>query len=93
MPLNPAELAYDAAVLSILQSAYDEACRDIGLDPHPIDHSSTKGIREALASEIMNMASMGLRDPRLLRERALRAVIKPAVSLGAGGRARREVGR
>ena len=71
MSFYRAVTAYDAAVLSILQQAYDEASREIGIDPHPIDPSLHKQIREALAGAIMNLAARGLRDPRVLKERAL----------------------
>jgi hypothetical protein len=76
MPFSRAEPAYDPAVLSMLQHAYDGACREMGIDPHPIDHSSDKETRETLARAIMDLAATGLRDPHVLRERALE-VTKP----------------
>jgi hypothetical protein len=71
MPFSRAGPSYDAAVLSILQQAYDDACREIGVDPHPTEESRDKETREALAKAIMDLAATGLRDPHILRERAL----------------------
>lgn len=71
MPFSRAGPAYDPAVLSMLQQAYDDACREIGVEPHPTDKSRDKETREALATAIMDLAATGLRDPHILRERAL----------------------
>jgi hypothetical protein len=71
MPFSRAGPAYDPAVLSMLQQAYDDACRDIGVDPHPSEQARDKVTREALATAIMDLAATGLRDPHILRERAL----------------------
>ena len=80
MGFKPIAPAYDAAALSVLEQAYSWACREIDIDPHPIDPSLNKDIREALAKAIVDMAATGLRDPRILRARALRAVINPGAS-------------
>jgi hypothetical protein len=77
MPFSRAGPAYDAAVLSMLQQAYNDACREIGVDPHPSDQARDKETREALATAIMDLAATGLRDPHILRERALQ-LTKPA---------------
>jgi hypothetical protein len=71
MPFSRVGPAYDPAVLSVLQQAYDDACREIGVDPHPSDQARDKETREALATAIMDLAATGLRDPHMLRERAL----------------------
>jgi hypothetical protein len=80
MRLNGAERVFDSADLTVLQQAYDDACREIGIDPHPAERSSQRHTREALASAIVAMAATGLWDPRILKRRALQAVRKPAVS-------------
>ena len=72
--------SYDPADLSVLEQAYSWACRDIDIDPHPIDSAMNKAIREALAKAIVNLAATGLRDPSMLRARALQAVRKPVAS-------------
>jgi hypothetical protein len=78
MPLNTVEPIFDSADLDVLQQAYEEACRDIGVDPHPADKLLHKETREALASFIFKMAAAGLRDPRILKARALRTIrLKP----------------
>jgi hypothetical protein len=86
MPFSRAGPFYDADVLSMLQQAYDDACRGLGLDPHPSDQSRDKETREALATAIMDLAATGLRDPHILRERALQ-VTKPKLCHQAGHRA------
>lgn len=86
MPFSRAGPAYDPAVLSMLQQAYDDACREIGVDPHPSDQARDKETREALATAIMDLAATGLRDPHILRESALQQVRKPARPQ-TGGRA------
>jgi hypothetical protein len=53
MRLNGAERVFDSVDLSLLQEAYDEACREIGIDPHPTDRSSHRHTRETLASTIV----------------------------------------
>ena len=90
MRLIGAEPVFDSADLSVLQQAYDEACRKIVLDPSPADQSLHKQTRDALARAIMKLAATGLSDPQVLkaralrtvrlRARALRRVRKPAVS-------------
>ncbi len=76
MPFSRAQPPYDPATLAILQQAYDEACRDIGTAPHSTDPEGSH-IREALAKAIMHVAATGVRDPRVLRERAVHAVMNP----------------
>ena len=71
MPFSRVAPIRVAAVHNILQQAYDDACREIGVDPHPIDPSSHRQTRETLARAIMDLAATGLRDPHILRERAL----------------------
>ena len=71
MPFSRAGPAYDPAVLSMLQQAYDDACREIGVDPHPSDQARDKETREALAKAILDLAATGLRDAPILRDRAL----------------------
>jgi hypothetical protein len=73
MPSTPVSGTYDAAVLSVLEQAYSSACREIDIEPRPVDPSSNKADREALAKAIMQMAALGLRDPSILRARALEA--------------------
>ena len=80
MRLNGAERVFDSADLSVLQEAYDEACREIGIDPHPANRSSHQHTRQTLASAIVAMAADGLWGPRILKRRALLAVRKPATS-------------
>jgi hypothetical protein len=70
--------------LAALQQAYDEACREIGLEPHPVDGSLHKETREALARAIMDMAAAGLRDPRILRAKARQMLMKPVPVKGDG---------
>jgi hypothetical protein len=81
MRVIEAEPVFDSADLSALQQAYDEACREIGIDPHPADQSLHEQIRAALASAIMKMAAAGIRDPRILKARALRTVRTPVASV------------
>ena len=69
MPFSRAGPAYDPAVLSMLQQAYDDACREIGVDPHPSDQARDKETREALATAIMDLAAT-LRDPHVAGARA-----------------------
>jgi hypothetical protein len=80
MRLNGAERVFDSADLCVLQQVYDEACRAIAIDPHPADRSLNRHTREALASAILELAAIGLWDPRILKARALQAVRDPAVS-------------
>jgi len=72
MPFHTVQGVYDDLMLAILQQAYEEACREIGVDPKPADPLPGKPTRDALASAIMSVAAAGERDPRLLREKALR---------------------
>lgn len=73
MPFSQAQPAYDAATLSILQQAYDDACRETGLDPRAVDQDRQQ-LREMLAKAVMHIAATGVRDPRVLRQRAIQAV-------------------
>lgn len=73
MPWTPVAGTYDAAVLSVLEQAYSAACREIDIDPHPLDPSLNSEVREALAKAIMDMAALGLRDLNILRARAREA--------------------
>ena len=76
MPFGQAGAAYDAAVLELLQRAYNGACGEIGIEPYPSNRSDQE-TRQALARAIMDLAATGLRDPHILRERALQRVTKP----------------
>jgi hypothetical protein len=76
MSFSRAQSAYDAATLSLLQQAYDEACRERGIDPRSGDQDGHEA-RETLAKAVMHVAAMGVRDPRLLRDRAIQAVMQP----------------
>jgi hypothetical protein len=58
----------------VLEQAYSAACREIEIDPHPSDPALNKGVREAIAKAIVDMAATGLRDPSILRARALEAI-------------------
>jgi hypothetical protein len=75
MTFSRVQPAYDAATLSILQQAYDAACRERGMDPRSGDLDGHKA-RELLAKAVMHVAATGVRDARVLRERAIQAVIK-----------------
>ena len=72
----PAQPVYDADTLSILQHAYDEACRESGMDPRACDREGHHA-REALAKAVLHVAATGVRDPRVLRKRAIAAVMNP----------------
>ena len=80
MPVQQFAPTYDAAVLSVLEQAYSAACRELYIDPHPSDPALNKDLREALAKAIVDMAATGLRDPRILRARALQAIGKRGAS-------------
>jgi hypothetical protein len=84
MRLNRPEPVYDPDALDILQQAYDEACRQLGLDPHPVDGALHKETREALARAIVEMAAAGLRDPRLLRTKARHMLMSRLAVRGHG---------
>jgi hypothetical protein len=55
---------YDPDALKILQQAYDETCRQFGIDPHPVDGGLHKETREALASALVDLAAAGLSATR-----------------------------
>ena len=95
MPFSRAGPAYDPAVLSMLQQAYDDACLAIGVDPHPSDQAGDKETREALATAIMDLAATGLRDPHILRERALQLtkLTRPQAGRRSGQRLLSRYGR
>lgn len=80
---------YDAAVLSVLEQAYSAACRELDIDPHPSDPALNKDLREALAKAIVDMAATGVRDPRILRARALQAIRDPRPAASARNGSRR----
>jgi hypothetical protein len=63
MRLNRPERVYDPDALEILQQVYDEVCRELGIDPHPVDGALHKEPREELAKAIVDMSAAGLRDP------------------------------
>jgi hypothetical protein len=84
MRLHRPEPVYDPDALDILQQAYDEACRQVGIDPHPIDGGLNKEVREALARAIVDMAAAGLRDPCLLRTKAQHMLISRLAARGQG---------
>jgi hypothetical protein len=75
MTVGRAQPAYDPSTLSILQQAYDAACRERGMDPRSGDQDGHEA-RETLAKAVMHVAGTGVRDPRLLRERAIQAVMQ-----------------
>lgn len=84
MRLNRPEPVYNPDALDVLQQAYNEACRNLGLEPHPVDGALHKEIREALARAIMDMAAAGLRDPRLLCTKAMQKLMSRLAVRGHG---------
>ena len=47
----------------MLQRAYEDACRKLGLDPAPADPAEWRSVRDALANAVINAAKLGERDP------------------------------
>ena len=84
MRLHRPEPVYDPDALDILQQAYDEACRQVGIDPHPIDGGLHKETREAVARAIVDMSEAGLQDPRLLRTKARHMLMNRLAVRGQG---------
>jgi hypothetical protein len=75
MTFSRAQPAYGPATLSILQQAYEAACRQRGMDPRSFDPDGRQA-RETLAKAVMHVAATGVRDPRELQERAIQAVMQ-----------------
>ncbi|MGZ5823134.1 MAG: hypothetical protein ACXWJ2_04250 [Hyphomicrobium sp.] len=46
----------------MLQLAYDDACRKLGLDPAPADPEEWRSVRDGLANAVINAAKFGERD-------------------------------
>jgi hypothetical protein len=65
--------AFDGATLAILQRAYDEACEEAGLTTASGQAPWISEARARLAALIMDLASSGELDPKVLKQRALAA--------------------
>jgi hypothetical protein len=58
---------YDPVDLAVFQSAYDEACRVLGLDPAPRDAADGFAqVRDRVASAVLEQARSGERDCAVL---------------------------
>jgi hypothetical protein len=65
--------------LAILQAAYNDAYREIGIDGCAVDGADPDGARSALATALLAAAQHGERDPRALKLQALLALrLSPA---------------
>jgi hypothetical protein len=60
--------------LAILQAAYNDACREIGIEGGAVDGGDSDGVRSALAIALLAAARHGERDARMLKLQALLAV-------------------
>jgi hypothetical protein len=62
---------YGPEELALFQQAYDEACRDLKLDPAAVSDSRAKQIREKVATAVLEAARLGERDPAALKAYAV----------------------
>ena len=68
-PFLPFDATYAPIEVAVLQHAYDDACRKLGLDATEYSRSE---LCNRLAIAIMAAARMGERDPRALSEFAIK---------------------
>jgi hypothetical protein len=68
------DVSYDADELGVFRRAYEEACAQLGINPHSLD-DSTKRKRDAVAGAIMIAAKFGERDPVALAGYAVAVAI------------------
>jgi hypothetical protein len=73
-PFKRPHLAFDPAELSILQTAYEETCQELGLVPDGTDDGHSDEKRHALAMALMEAAKSGERNPKILKTHALLAL-------------------
>jgi hypothetical protein len=69
--MDISQRSFDDATLAKLQQAYDEACREAGLESAPGQAPWISEARAKLAATIMDLATAGERDPNVLKRRAL----------------------
>jgi hypothetical protein len=67
-------VSYDADELGVFRRAYEDACSQLGVNPHSLDDDS-KGKRDAVAGAIMIAAKFGERDPVALASYAIAVAI------------------
>jgi hypothetical protein len=67
-------VSYDADELGVFRRAYEEACAQLGINPHSLD-DNTKRKRDAVAGAIMIAAKFGERDPVALAGYAVAVAI------------------
>ena len=63
---RPYETVFEPEELALLQRAYEDACRELGLDPAPADPEEWRSVRDALANAVINAAKFGERDQAAL---------------------------
>jgi hypothetical protein len=69
--MQPFQL-YEKIYLSTeLCSAYEDACRKLGLEPLPENAADHRYVRDRLAKALINAAKLGERDPAILSDIAV----------------------
>ena len=58
-PFSPYSATFTPEELAILQQAYEDACRKLGLAPSPSDPADNKRVRDDLVVAIVNAAKLG----------------------------------
>jgi hypothetical protein len=66
-----AHQAFDHSELSVLQAAYEDACRELKIDPNAGDGGDGDEMRHALAAALLKVADAGERNTRILKTQAL----------------------
>lgn len=55
----------------VLQTAYNDACNDVGIDPHETGPEAERAAREALAKAVLSAGKHNETSPRRLKIMAL----------------------
>jgi hypothetical protein len=56
---------------ALLTTAFEDACRKLGIEPAPSDATNNEWIREQLAAAILNGAKLGVINPAVLSDLAV----------------------
>ncbi len=67
--------SFDDATLAVLQRAFDEACREAGVEEKPAEAPWNVERRAKMAAAIVELAAAGELNPRILKERAVSQLI------------------
>lgn len=73
---RPCETSYKSSELAVFDRAYENACRELGIEPRPPNSDGNDRKRDELAAAVTSAAQFGERDPIVLSAYAVVVAVR-----------------